>query len=285
MLNRVWEHLRLTSGALPARPDTWPAQAPAHFQSLARTGAFDALASPAVVAGIDGLLGRPGWRLPDRWGRPLVTFPQHAPWRLPVSGWHLDSTDRPGDPVLVVFACLAPVRPEGGGTLVVTGSHRLTGAGGRYAGLRSAQVRDRLAADSAWFRDLLTPGDEPDRTARLLGSSCPVDCVELEIAELTGQAGDVVLMHPRLLHAVAPNALDTPRVMLLHFLQQPRRQGTPRRADAASLGSTVKPGLRVLAADRAVNDRPGAAGRCVPAHPASSAPAACPRAGEDRRRA
>ena len=95
---------------------------------------------------------------------------------------HLDSSDRPGDPVLVVFACLAPVLPTGGGTLVVTGSHRLTGTGGRYSGLRSAQVRER------------------------------------QFIELTGGTGDAFLLHPWLVHAVAPTALDTPRLMLLHFL-------------------------------------------------------------------
>ena len=218
MGNRLWQHLQENHGALPDRPDTWPAQAPAHFQSLTRSGAFDAMASPTVLAAIDGLLGPRGWAVPEQWGRPLVTFPQGGPWRLPARGWHLDSSDRPGDPVLVVFACLAPVLPTGGGTLVVTGSHRLTGASGRYSGLRSARVRERLAVDHPWFRDLLTPGDEPDRTARLLGATYQIDDIELRIMELTGDAGDAFLMHPRLVHAVASDALDTPRLMLLHFL-------------------------------------------------------------------
>jgi len=221
MGNRLWQHLQQTHGALPARPDTWPVLAPAHFQSLTRSGAFDAMAAPPVFAAIDGLLGRKGWRTPERWGRPLVTFPQDSQWQLPARGWHLDSSDRPGDPVPVVFACLAPVRPAGGGTLVVTGSHRLTRPGSRYSGLRSAQVRDRLGSDHAWFRDLLTEGDEPDRTARLLGQTYRIDDIELQIAELTGDTGDAFLMHPRLMHAVAPNARDTPRLMLLHFVEPP----------------------------------------------------------------
>ena len=220
MRDRLWQHLQETYGAEPGRPDTWPAQAPAHFQSLTRSGAFDAMASPPLLAALDELLGRAGWRAPERWGRPLVTFPQRTPWRLPTTGWHLDSTDRPGDPVLVVFACLAPVPPGGGGTLVVTGSHRLTAAGSRYSGLRSAQVRDRLAADHPWFRDLLTDGDEPDRTERLLGTTYKIDDTELGLTELTGDTGDAFLMHPRLMHAVAPNALDAPRLMLLHFVER-----------------------------------------------------------------
>lgn len=44
--------------------------------------------------------------------------------------------------------------------------------------------------------------------------------VPVRVEELTGEAGDVIVMHPRLLHAVAPNTLDTPRMMLLQFLYQ-----------------------------------------------------------------
>lgn len=220
MRDRIWHHLQHVHGARPDRPGTWPVGALAHFQSLARTGAFTALASAPVVEAIEALLGRHGWQAPEQWGRPLVTFPDAASWRLPSRGWHRDSSDRPGDPVLVVFACLAPVEREGGGTLVMAGSHRLTGPEGRYAGLRSAQVRERLAAEHAWFQDLFTPGAEPDRTARLFGSRYEVDRIPLEMTELTGGPGDVFVMHPQSLHAVAPNALGTPRLMLLHFVQQ-----------------------------------------------------------------
>jgi hypothetical protein len=223
MHDRLWQHLREAYGAAPERPDSWPAAAPAHFQALTGTGAFDAMASLPVREAVDALLGgAERWRPPPHWGRPLVTFPRpDGPWRLPASGWHLDSAGRPGDPVLVVFACLAPVRPHGGGTVVVTGSHRLTRPGGRYGGSRSAEVRARLAADHPWFRDLWTPGPEPDRTERLLGSGSVVDGVELRIEELTGDPGDAFVMDPGLLHAVAPNSLGTPRLMLLQFLEPP----------------------------------------------------------------
>lgn len=222
MRDRVWAHLGEAYGALPDRPDTWPVATPAHFQKLIRTGAFDAMATAGIRAAVEALLGARGWRPPPNWGRPLVTFPDPGtPWRLPVSGWHTDSAGRPGDPVLVVFACLAPVRPRGGGTLVVPGSHRLTGAGGRYAGLRSADVRVRLADDHPWFRELWTSGPEPGRTERLLGSGTVVDGVELRIEELTGDSGDAFVVDPRLLHAVAPNCLEAPRLMLLQFIDGP----------------------------------------------------------------
>jgi Phytanoyl-CoA dioxygenase (PhyH) len=220
MRNRLWRHLEETYGMTPQRPDTWSAGVLAHFQGLIRTGAFDPMATAQIRGSVAALLGQEGWRQPEHWGRPLVTLPERdAPWRLPISGWHMDSSGRPGDPLLVVFACLATVRPRGGGTLVVTGSHRLARAGGRYAGLRSADVRTRLACDHPWFRDLFSPGPEPDRTTRLGGSAVVVDGVRLRIEELTGKPGDAFLVDPRLLHAVAPNTLDTPRLMLLQFLE------------------------------------------------------------------
>jgi len=221
MRGRLWRHLRAAHGAVPERPDTWPVATPAHFQAVIRTGAFDAMATAEIRGTVDAMLGAHGWRTPPHWGRPLVTFPEPGvPWRLPPSGWHLDCAGRPGDPDLVIFACLAPVRPHGGGTLVVTGSHRLTRAGGRYAGLRSADVRVRLADDHLWFRDLWTSSQEPERTERLLGSSSVLDGVDLRIEELTGATGDAFAMDPRILHAVAPNSLDTPRLMLLQFLER-----------------------------------------------------------------
>jgi ectoine hydroxylase-related dioxygenase (phytanoyl-CoA dioxygenase family) len=57
-----------------------------------------------------------------------------------------------------------------------------------------------------------------DRARRLLSSGGRVDGVDLRIGELAGNAGDVFVMHPRLLHAAAPNALDGPRLVLLQFI-------------------------------------------------------------------
>jgi hypothetical protein len=219
MRNLLWRHLAQQHGMARGRPETWRAGTLAHFQDLTRTGAFDPMATAEILQPVGALLGPRAWREPAHWGRPLVTLPGGAPWRLPVSGWHMDSVGRAGDPLLVVFVCLAHVDPRGGGTLVVTGSHRLTGGGGRYEGLRSADVRPRLAGDHPWFRDLFSPGPEPERTERLLGSSVVIEGFTLRIEELTGAPGDTFLVDPRLLHTVAPNSLDTPRLMLLQFLE------------------------------------------------------------------
>jgi ectoine hydroxylase-related dioxygenase (phytanoyl-CoA dioxygenase family) len=50
-----------------------------------------------------------------------------------------------------------------------------------------------------------------DRATRVAG-------VPLQVEEMTGQPGDLYLMHPRALHAGAPNATDQPRLVLSQFV-------------------------------------------------------------------
>lgn len=55
-----------------------------------------------------------------------MIFPADDRWELPVRGWHFDFMPASVDPRPVhVFAFLNEVRPRGGGTLVLTGSHRV----------------------------------------------------------------------------------------------------------------------------------------------------------------
>ncbi len=223
MRQRLWQHLADTHGTLPDRPETWTVGSPAQFQKLTGTGAFDALAAGPLCAVIDGLLGAGRWQRPAHWGRPLVTFPDPGPaWDVPTSGWHLDTQDLELT-MLVVFAHLAPVRPRGGGTLVITGSHRLTTPAGPRAGdapVRSREVKAYLSTLHPWLHDLWQAGGGTDRIRRYLTEGADIDGVPVRVEELTGEPGDAVIMHPRLLHAVAPNRLGTPRLMLLQFLHR-----------------------------------------------------------------
>ena len=225
MRQRVWQHLAGTHAIHADRPETWTVHAPAHFQKLTGTGAFDAMATSQLCGVIDGLLGAGRWRRPAHWGRPLVTFPHPGTaWDVPGSDWHVDAQDTQDElTMLVVFAHLAPVRPRGGGTLVVTGSHRLTTPAGSQAGnvpSRSQEVKAQLRALHPWFRDLWQSGGGTDRIHRYLTEGADIGSVHVQVEELTGEPGDAVIMHPRLLHVVAPNSLHTPRMMLLQFLHQ-----------------------------------------------------------------
>jgi len=223
MRQRLWQHLLDTHAIHPDRPATWTVHTPAQFQKLTGTGAFDAMATGQLRAVINGLLGPGRWQRPAHWGRPLVTFPAPGTaWDVPTSGWHLDSQDLELT-MLAVFAHLAPVRPHGGGTLVVTGSHRLTTPSGPQAGnapVRSREVKAHLSTVHPWLRDLWKGDVDTDRIHRYLTAGADIDGVHVQVEELTGEPGDAVIMHPRLLHVVAPNSLHTPRIMLLQFLHR-----------------------------------------------------------------
>ncbi len=78
-----------------------------------------------------------------------------------------------------------------------------------------AKVRDRMHASLPWFKRL-TEGNEhdPDRIHSLMERSGRVGDVEVRVEQLCGNAGDVVLMHPWVVHAGSPIRGDKPRFML-----------------------------------------------------------------------
>jgi hypothetical protein len=102
------------------------------------------------------------------------------------------------------------------------GSHRLVQALAQANGaaLSSGDTRARLKATYPWFRDLMSA--DPDAEARIerfMNETTRVGDVGLRVMEMTGEPGDVWLMHPDMLHAPASNALDTPRLALSQFVQ------------------------------------------------------------------
>lgn len=190
------------------------------LDTVASSVLFDDVLTDEFARGIDVVLDGAGWDWPEHWGDFLITFPNATRWELPYKGWHQDwdfTVDC--DPIRFckAFVFLNEVRPTGGGTLVVRGSHRLHG---RYDMGRATDANGRIRKGSSllyeqcpWLRDLVTAGDATHRRARFMDSAEDVDGVALRVVELTGHPGDVVLIHPWLIHTVAPNAADGPRFM------------------------------------------------------------------------
>ncbi len=90
MADALWDDLARRYGALRDRPQTWIDQRPAKFQALARSGAFAPLASPALHALVDDVLGEGRWphgRRPRPAGhfseRPLAPAPRRLAHRRP----------------------------------------------------------------------------------------------------------------------------------------------------------------------------------------------------------
>jgi hypothetical protein len=209
MRDRIWDFLA-ERGIDRDDPATWPAGKPPKLQALHRSGVFAPMASAPVCAALDALLGT--WQTPKVWGLPLVTFPEPGEWAVPRTGWHVDAWGaRPG---VTVFVFPAPVAPKGGGTLVLAGSHPIV-ARELAAGAKPADIKASLAERDRWLRDVWSGG------YRSAEGETELDGHRIRLVELTGAAGDAILMHPATLHAPAPNAVASSAAA-------PNAQGTPR---------------------------------------------------------
>lgn len=220
MADRLWADLERRYGIRRNRPESWTVANPVKFQALKRSGAFEALGSLKLYDLADALLGAGAWDKPARWGGALVTFPTLAP-SLPRAPWHLDIGGvEPLSPLPVLrgFTFLERAAPHGGGTLYVAGSHRLAMDVERAQGapVRSAQVRDRLKAEHPWFASLLATPTADLRALINVEAQVGPHLVRLE--EMTGAPGDLIIMHPAILHGTAHNALDRPRLMLTEWI-------------------------------------------------------------------
>jgi hypothetical protein len=227
MAQAVWSALGRMHGIRADERATWPA-GEARGLGLRRDGTFRTIGTDRVEAAIAELVPDRPPPPHDDWGGPLVTFPSPGPWRVPATGWHLDEPVR-GAPayrlLLKWLAYLGPVAAGGGGTVALAGSHRLVAGWVASAPPddpgRSAGVRDAVFGRCPWF-DRLRHGSADDRREDVLRTGEVVGGVPVRVVELTGRPGDVVFLHPHVLHAAAPNTADHPRLMVTGGLYVPR---------------------------------------------------------------
>jgi hypothetical protein len=227
MADAVWASLS-ARGVERRRPETWPTGLVGKHQGLRKGRRFDGFgAATATAAVVDELLGPGTWRDDQAWGPALVTFPQPGPWTLPHKVWHFDLPGR-GDPqraqAVRLFGYVTDVVAHGGGTLVVEGSHELVrrlvaAAPGHDAG-SSADLRRKLLAAHPWFRALSREGGDgaEGRTRRFMADGDEIDGVAVRVAELTAEAGDIVVMQPWTMHNLSMNCADAPRFMVTHTI-------------------------------------------------------------------
>jgi len=82
-------------------------------------------------------------------------------------------------------------------------------------------VRERLRAEHPWFARLLAAPTADLRGLIDTEAQAGVRLVRLE--EMTGDPGDLIVMHPAILHGAAHNALDRPRMMLTEWILRRER--------------------------------------------------------------
>ncbi len=218
---RIWKHLAEHRGIREREPDSWPPARPARLQALTHGDGFPEVRSPALVAALDAALGARGWREPANWGPPLVSFPDASAWDVPAKSWHLDLPIAPDGSLAAVraFTFLTEVRPTGGATVAVSGSHRVLAKLAQRAGrtLRSAEARAALASCDEWFATLAA-GSGADRVGRFSSDGGSVLGVPVRLVELCGRPGDIVLMRAELLHASSAHVLPAARIVLAPFV-------------------------------------------------------------------
>jgi ectoine hydroxylase-related dioxygenase (phytanoyl-CoA dioxygenase family) len=204
-----------------------------------RAGAFASMASPVVCSALDGIFAPDNWKRPPRWGQPLVTFPVVGrEWDIPHRNWHIDAGSSNVTALfetVIVFAFLDQVPPRGGGTVVVSGSHHLVRNLAKsthdLSAIRSADASKLLARAHPWLGALWSQQRSANEITRFMEDGATIAGVTVKAIELTGAQGDVIIMHPCVLHTPANNYGNQPRMML--------RQEIARTALKPTLHSTL----------------------------------------------
>ncbi|MBT3603733.1 MAG: hypothetical protein HOE48_02370 [Candidatus Latescibacteria bacterium] len=205
---------------------TWVEIKQSKFKKIIDAGAFNKIESATVCAALDELFGEGEWIKPDVWPSGILfNIPRDEQWDVPTGGWHIDSpVSLQTHPLhfLAYFTFLNTVKAGGGGTLIVTGSHHIvrdiiTQPDARPK-IRSNDMKKILIRTEPWMQDLFSDAAFENRIEKFMTESISENGHALRVMELTGEPGDVFLMHPWLLHTSMSNINDTPRMMLLNFM-------------------------------------------------------------------
>jgi hypothetical protein len=228
----IWSQMR-EQGIDRYDRSTWPAGAWRGLEDHARLE--QGIAAPRLCGAINQLLGSERWSIPDRWGAFLITFPTGIPqtWELTDKAWHWDDTliNHFGqrNTGLFVFTLNSNIQPRGGGTLLVSGSHRLIEQFYQRLSpadqhLKQKQLKSRFAQSQSWLAELTgLIAESHQRAQRFMEETAEVDGVPVKVVEVIGEPGDAYLCHPAIFHAASPNHGEAPRFMRVKGLaKQPK---------------------------------------------------------------
>jgi hypothetical protein len=214
-------------------PATW-AEKRIHLSSRSHVDARS-FAPAAWRAAMDLTGGEERTVLPWRWGDGFIAnlgVGSDRPWQPPspaAGGWHKDGDffrhflDSP-EQALLSLVLWTDMLPRGGGTFVAADSVPV------------------VARFLAGHPEGVLPGDFD--YAALIGQC-------RDFVELTGKAGDVVLLHPYMLHAASQNVLGVARIITNPplALRKPMNFNRPDAADFSLAERAVLRGLGVSRLD------------------------------------
>jgi ectoine hydroxylase-related dioxygenase (phytanoyl-CoA dioxygenase family) len=123
-------------------------------------------------------------------GQFLISLPNQGDWSINGLNWHTDISASAGGhaPGIQAFILIDDMKPHGGATLALAGSHRMAGQEEP-----SRRLREILRRDG--------------------GMESELSRQNLSIVEMSGNAGDVYLMDMRLLHTPSINSISKVRIM------------------------------------------------------------------------
>ena len=221
----LWER-RAVLGVRKDDRATWT-KPMVHIKEAYTDSAFQICQTERLTGAIEDLLGAGRWADKDKpahWGWWPVNFAVGAdkPWTVPTGGWHWDgihfkhTVDAP-DQGLLLLPMFSETGPQGGGTLVAAGSHRLVARllALHPEGLDLGAAIGACSQTYSWLAELTgQTGAEADRNAYFMGRTQTGEGGEaLRVVEATAAPGDVYLCHPFLYHAASQNHSGVPRFM------------------------------------------------------------------------
>ena len=80
--------------------------------------------------------------------------------------------------------------------------------------LRSAEAREGLICNHPWVKGLCSFDQKVDRVQQFMKDGAEIGDVNVRVIEMTGEAGDVFMTHPLMLHAGSTNCAQRPRLVL-----------------------------------------------------------------------
>jgi len=198
-----------------------------HIKESYADPVFQVCQTERLTGAIEDLIGQGRWAGKGKathWGWWPVNFAVGAdkPWTVPTGGWHWDGihfkhiVDAP-DQGLLLLPMFSETGPQGGGTLVAAGSHRLVARllAQHPEGLELGPAIGLCSQTHPWLAELTGKTKAvTDRNAYFMDQAQGDESGKpLRVVEATASPGDVYLCHPFLYHAASQNRSGVPRFM------------------------------------------------------------------------
>jgi len=204
---------------------------------------FDSCLTPRLKQYLDSLTA-PYWRPAEtdigHWGWWSINthYGSDLPWDIPTEGWHWDGASFQHSvtechKVGIVMLCLfSDLESKGGATLLAEGTHKAVISTLRKAemALELTDALRRVRASVPWIAHLT--GEKPLNlfdSHELDGAAFSRESyfgrpsrntsvgTAFRVVEAIGEAGDVFLCHPYLIHAASYNHRNIPRILCNRF--------------------------------------------------------------------